>query len=143
MQEKESTIKTTARRIRIFVDFLFAGIKVCFLKPYWHKKEIYGVMIMSLITNLLIWVYLFDKRIESDYPIVLHYNLFFGVDMVGDYRKIYFLPLVGLIIIILNSALGQFFYKIERLSSYIITLNTLIVQIILAISSYLIIRANS
>jgi hypothetical protein len=88
------------------------------------------------------WTYLYAKRIDSDYPIILHYNLFFGVDFRGNYTMVFLLPLVGVILFLLNALLGQFFYKIERLVSYILTLNILIIQIFLMIASYLIIKTN-
>jgi hypothetical protein len=142
MQEKENPIKVLIRRIIIFKTFLFSGIKLSILKPYWHNKEVARVIALSVIINLVMWAYLFAHRIKSDYPIILHYNLFFGVDVLGDYEKVFLLPFLGLVILLLNSILGQFFYKTEKLASYILTLNILIIQILLMASSYLIIKVN-
>jgi len=55
---------------------------------------------------------------------------------------VFLLPTVGVILFLLNALLGQFFYKIERLASYILTLNILIVQAFLMLACYLIIRTN-
>ncbi|MFA6896680.1 MAG: hypothetical protein WCQ96_00100 [Patescibacteria group bacterium] len=142
MQEKESIIKVFLRRTVILNKFLFSGIKITALNPYWRKREIAQTLFLSAIINLSMWVYLYANRIESDYPVILHYNLFFGVDFLGDYGMVFLLPTVGAIIFLLNALLGQFFYKIERLASYILTLNILIVQAFLMLACYLIIRTN-
>jgi len=142
MQEKESLVKVILRRLVILNKFLFSGIKITALKPYWRQREISQTLFLSAIINLTMWIYLYANRIESDYPVILHYDLFFGVDYLGGYYMAFALPAVGAILFMLNSLLGQFFYKIERLASYILTLNILIIQIILMLSCYLIVRTN-
>lgn len=142
MQEKENLIKVSWRRSVIFKNFLISGIKVLFAAPYWHDQRIIRTLIASGIVNLAMWAYLLTNKMESDFPIILHYNLFFGVDSVGDYSKTFLLPLVGLFIFFLNSVLGQYFYRIEKLASYLLAVNIFIVQIFLMLSGYLIIRAN-
>jgi len=142
MQEKESGLKVFLRRLIILGKFIFSGVKVTAFKPYWRQKEVKSILVTSAIVNLTMWGYLYAYRIESDYPVILHYNLFFGVDFLGAYNMVFLLPFIGAIIFLLNALLGQFFFKIERLASYILTLNILIVQIFLMISSYLIIKTN-
>lgn len=143
MHKKENAVKVILRRLFILNKFLFSGIKINALKPYWRQREIARTLFLSALINLLMWVYLYANRIESDYPVILHYNLFFGVDLLGNYNMSFVLPAVGAILFILNALLGQFFYKIERLASYILTLNILIIQIFLTIACYLIIKTNA
>lgn len=142
MHEKESPIKVLWRRSVILKNFLISGIKVIFAAPYWHDQRIIRTLITSGIVNLVMWAYFLTNKMESDFPIILHYNLFFGVDSVGDYSKLFLLPLVGLFIFFLNSILGQYFYKIEKLASYLLAINIFIVQVFLILAGYLIIKAN-
>lgn len=142
MEEKESQLKVFLRRLLILKNFFISGIKVNVLKPYWRQKEVARVLFLSAIVNLSMWGYLYANRIESDYPIILHYNLFFGVDFLGDYDLIFLLPLIGAILFLLNAALGQVFFRIERLASYILTLNILFIQLLLMLSCVLIVRTN-
>lgn len=100
------------------------------------------VLFLSAVVNLSMWAYLYANRIESDYPIILHYNLFLGVDLLGDYNMMYVLPAIGSILFIVNAMLGQSFYKTERLASYLLTFNILAVQLLLMLSCYLIIQTN-
>ena len=142
MQDKENIVKVFLRRMLILNKFFFSGIKITALKPYWRQREVARTLFFSALINIVMWVYLYANRVDSDYPIILHYNLFFGVDFRGDYTMVFLLPTVGAILFLLNSLLGQFFFKVERLVSYILTLNILIIQIFLMIASYLIIRTN-
>lgn len=143
MQEKENSIRVLWRRSVIFKNFLMSGIKVLFAASYWHDRKILRILIASGILNLALWAYLLANKIEGNFPIILHYNLFFGVDSVGDYGKIFLLPLIGFLVFFLNSFLGQYFYKIEKLAACLLTVNIFIVQIFLMLSGYLVIRVNS
>jgi len=143
MEEKDGVLKIIVRRTIILKKFLASGFKLTALKPYWHNHVIAQVLFLSAIINVVMWVYLLANREYMGSSIILHYNLFFGVDPRGDYSKIFYLPATGAIFLILNSALGNYFYRIERLASYLLTLNTLLIQILLMLSSYLIIRVNS
>lgn len=143
MKEKENPIKILLRRVNIFKNFLFTGIRFSFSKPYWHNKDVLRAILLSIFINFTIWTYLINNYINIDTPIILHYNLFFGVDLLGAYIKVFFLPASGLIILLINAILGQAFYKSERLASYLLTFNALIVQILLLVSSYLIVRVNN
>jgi hypothetical protein len=107
MQEKENPIKVLWRRSIIFKNFLISGIKVLFAAPYWHDQRIIRLLIVSGIVNLAMWAYFLTNKIEGNFPIILHYNLFFGVDSVGDYSKVFLLPSVGLFIFFLNSITGR------------------------------------
>ena len=143
MQEKENLIQILIRRAVIFKNFLLSGIKIAGLKPYWRHKEIARILFLSAVINIIMWLYLFHNRIDSDYPIILHYNLFFGIDAQGSYEEVYMLPLAGAIIFAVNAWLAQFFYKIERMASYLLTVNIFIIQVLLMLASYLIVRVNT
>lgn len=143
MEEKEGNLKVIVRRAIILKKFLTSGLKLTALKPYWHNSVIAQVLFVSALINASMWAYLLASHENMGDSIILHYNLFFGVDPRGDYSKVFYLPATGLIFLILNSTLGNYFYRIERLASYLLTLNTLLIQILLMLASYLIIRVNS
>jgi len=97
---------------------------------------------LSALINALNWIFLLKNQKNSDYPIILHYNLFFGVDYLGDYNKIYTIPFVGVIIITINTILGHLLYRKEKLASYFLSFNTFIIQTFLLFASYLVIKIN-
>ena len=143
MQQEEKFTKIVFRRIIILKDFLLSGCKIIIARPYWKDKQIMAVLFLSVLLNIFIWIFLIQNQKENSHPIILHYNLFFGVDYLGNYEKIYLIPIAGLIIIIVNSILGHLLYLKEKLAVYFLVFIIFIVQLLLLINSYLIIRINS
>ena len=62
--------------------------------------------------------------------VILHYNVYLGVDLMGDRNQIYLIPLVGLSFGLANFVLAAYFFlKKERMLSHILSLATLIIQL--------------
>lgn len=63
--------------------------------------RVYLAVLLGL--NLLDWLaaYAINKNVSQNL-IVLHYNVDFGVNLIGGAKKIYLIPLLGLIIILIN-----------------------------------------
>lgn len=63
--------------------------------------RVYLAVLLGL--NLLNWfaAYTINKNVSQNL-IVLHYNIDFGVNLIGGAKKIYLIPLLGLIIILIN-----------------------------------------
>ncbi|MFH1428086.1 MAG: hypothetical protein ABIG60_06225 [Patescibacteria group bacterium] len=63
--------------------------------------RIYLIIIIGL--NLFLWLVSYLIKINvSQELIILHYNIDFGVDLIGSVNKIYIIPLLSLIILIIN-----------------------------------------
>lgn len=67
-----------------------------------------------LVLNILNWVivYFINAKISQDLA-VLHYNVDFGVNLIGSVKQIYVIPLLGLVIFILNLALLIFSFRLN------------------------------
>lgn len=141
--QKESFVKIYWRRMLIFGTLISSGMKLLFLKPYWKDSVITTAIFFSVVVNLFMWIFLLENKIEGNYPIILHYNLIFGVDYLGNYGKVFIIPLTGAIIFIFNTLLGYHVYAKEKLASYFLQSSALIIQAFLFFAGYLIIRVNS
>ncbi|MBI2588005.1 hypothetical protein HYW30_01765 [Candidatus Azambacteria bacterium] len=79
------------------------------------------ISFLSILGALLLdgglWLYLKTNVKESPLPYTLHYNVFSGIDVLGEERRIFFLPLFGLILIILNTAGGAWLFERSPLLS--------------------------
>jgi len=96
------------------------------------------ITLVTILINILSWVgvYFLVKAIGTNLA-VLHYNVVFGVDLVGDANQFYNLPLFGLIIIILNLLLAALLNKInERLVSFIFLTLAMIINIFCLLALY-------
>ena len=92
----------------------------------------------SIFFNLLIWIYLYIKIKPFVGHIPLHYNIYSGVDEIGDWRKIYIVPALGLGLIVINFVVYYFLIKnnsYKFIASFLTTFS-FVVQIILAVAIY-------
>lgn len=119
------------------------------LKIAGHVQEFFKshiaiwLLIFSFLANLIDWLILWIWIEPVEFPIILHYNVYFGVDAVGDYRQTYVLPLIGLILLLINLLLAMYFYvQKERIASYVLLMGTLMIQLSLIVASASVILIN-
>lgn len=74
--------------------------------------------------------------------IFLHYNVVFGVDLIGAWWKIYYLPLAGIMVIPLNYIMGLYFYGHDKLLARILTCFVVFFHVFLVIAAVLIVDKN-
>ena len=92
-------------------------------------------ILLGASSIIIIWLFLFFYFFikQNNIPIVLHYNVDWGVDYLGEVKSIFILPLVGGIIMAINGFLALKIWKKNRFLSYFLTAATLIVQCFLVI----------
>ena len=115
-------------------------------KVFIKNKYILPCVIFSLLLNILIWLLLYLKIGNQTESIALHYNIYFGIDMIGSWYKILMIPLGGIIILIYNWIISYFIYKQNNENiflGYLLNFSSLFIHIILIISSILILIINS
>ena len=88
----------------------------------------------SLLLNIALFLFFHFFIKQSDIPIVLHYNIDWGVDYFGEVKSIFALPAVGIIIFLLNGVLALKLWGKNRILSYFLTTATFLTQGFLIIS---------
>lgn len=118
-------------------------IKLFFGQEFFNNRIILWLSAFNFFSNLAGWVALKVYLPPSGRDIILHYNVYFGVDVTGDSRGAYVLPLIGLVVLALNFLLSFYFYRRkERVASYVLLLAALMVQLGLLISATSVIIIN-
>ena len=112
------------------------------LKIFFRDKKVFMPLILSGILQIFIWWYIFSHLRVEDAHYFLHYNIIFGVDLVGKWWRIIFLPIFGLVMIVLNYGLALYFYNQDKLLSRLMTITTPLFQFFLSIAVYLIVDLN-
>ena len=80
---------------------------------------------------------------QTDIPIVLHYNVDWGVDYFGEFKNIFVLPFVGLLIFLLNFVLAlKIWSKFKSLSYFLLSV-TLISEVFLWVAGIALYIINS
>lgn len=125
----------------------FGGLKskfrLFFHQEYFRNHIVAWLIIASFIANLASWLTIKIFLKPVDFPIILHYNVYFGVDMVGDWRQTYWLPIIGLALFLVNLFLALHFYRQkERIASYLLLIGALMIQLSLVVASVSIIIIN-
>lgn len=106
-----------------------------FAKEFFHSALVQWILIGSLIINISNFGLIAFFIRPVDFPIILHYNVYFGVDVIGSWWQVYFLPLIGMLILSINTLLGYSFYQQkERVIAHLLVLAIFIVQVCVTIA---------
>ncbi|PIR73782.1 MAG: hypothetical protein COU40_00735 [Candidatus Moranbacteria bacterium CG10_big_fil_rev_8_21_14_0_10_35_21] len=136
-------MKNFFKKVILFPRSLILNARSFFSQEFFKKNIVRWLLGVSLLANIADWVVLKIFIKSVDFPIILHYNVYFGVDMLGDWKRVFFLPLIGIILIIINLFLAIYFFnRQERIASYLLLMAILMIQLSLVISSVSLIVIN-
>ena len=122
---------------------LKSRIRFFFRQEFFQSKIVFWLIISGLLANLINWaaLWIFIKPVDGN--IILHYNVYFGVDMMGNWKLVFIMPSVGLFLFFVNFFLALYFYRQkERIASYLLLMAALMIQFSLLIASASIIIIN-
>lgn len=112
-------------------------------KEFFRSKIMLWLLALNVVSNIANWtaIAIFINRLDGD--IILHYNVYFGVDAMGDWRQVFILPIIGIILFVLNAVLAAYFYsRKERIASYILLLASFMAQLSLIIAAASVMMIN-
>jgi hypothetical protein len=101
---------------------------------------LFGISMIISVINFL-GLFFFIGKLNTS--IILHYNVYLGVDSVGDGNQVFLMPAVGFSFAIVNLFLAYYFFsQKERMVSHVLSLTTFISQLGLTVASTSIIIVN-
>ena len=110
---------------------------------FFRNKIVIWLCSMSLLVNIVEWVLLFVYIKPVDFPIIIHYNVYRGVDIMDDWRQVFMLPTIGIFLFIINFILALYFYRAkERIASYLLLVATLMLQLSFLVAAISVIIIN-
>lgn len=108
---------------------------------FWRDKKILWFLFFCLIIDILNFLYIYLEMRKSGQVVPLHYNILVGVDYVGHWTKLLYLPLSGLVIFFVNFFLIYKVYLDEnKFFVNLLLFSTFSIQVILLIAAILIIN---
>ena len=106
-------------------------------------SEVFSLVFVRIYLGILcflsifswLFCYLFYTKVSQSL-IILHYNVDFGVDLIGDVKKIFIIPTLGLFVIFFNFILIFIFLKNENFKfiSHLLLGTAVIVNLFLFLS---------
>ena len=112
------------------------------VKIYFRNRYNLLILILALLGNLFCWLWL-GLKINAKLDIVfLHYNILFGVDYIDSWGKVFYLPLLGLALIVINTFLAWWLWSKDKLISIILHSITILCQLFLIIAAILLVYLN-
>lgn len=102
-------------------------------------------LVVAFSMNILSWimfVWFVLPRLANSPFFALHYTVYFGVDLIGAPWRLVTMPLIGLVILLMNTFLVSHLYIKDRLSATLVVIATLFFEMMLLWSVFLNILLN-
>ncbi len=112
------------------------------LKLFLKDRWIWAGIAAAVFLNLFSWFYLgFGVKTTAE-SVFLHYTINFGVDLAGPWSEIFFLPILGLFLALLNFFLAYFLYAGSRNLSRLILASAVLLEFFLLLESFSLVFLN-
>ncbi|PIZ94219.1 MAG: hypothetical protein COX81_04180 [Candidatus Magasanikbacteria bacterium CG_4_10_14_0_2_um_filter_37_12] len=116
--------------------------KIYPLKLYLKDKPILVMFVISLLFNIATWIWLIINVHSYIGQVFLHYNILFGVDLVGEWYRVFYIPVISLLILFFNTILGWLLFHKDKVVSYLLHGVAVLVQILLLVVSAILVFLN-
>lgn len=123
---------------------LLSGMKLRLypLKLYLRSLPVALLSGSALVLNIFSWLWLWIQIPRGVDQLFLHYSILFGVDFIGTRTQIFYVPLLGLVIWIVNTFAGWILYRKDNFMSHVLNFVNLLCQIFVVIATFLLVFLN-
>ncbi len=92
--------------------------------------------LFALAINVVLWVYVARHTQASVESVPLHYNIYFGIDLLGPWWYSFFFPAIGTGVFLANSVLTVLVYRKERVAAFFFSLASALIELFLLLAVY-------
>lgn len=109
----------------------------------WHKfsRLTLAISLGLLVLMVAIPAWKLSPLMDKE-AIPLHYNVLFGVDLLGPWYQVFYLPILGALVLAANLSFERLVYAREKILSTFFLSATLIVETALFVAVVLIVLLN-
>lgn len=107
---------------------------------YFRFTVLPSILLIALGVGAIYWL-LFPEAAEQ-IAVPLHYNIHFGVDRYGAWWQIFTTPMIGAIILVLNTMVAGYLWARDKMLSGYVSIAILIMQVLLAVALGFVILLN-
>ena len=112
------------------------------LRLYMRHPATFLPLAAGLFLNLAAWGWLLFAIPRGSEQTFLHYTVFFGIDDVGPWHRVFFAPLGGIAVLFVNAVLGWMLYKRETFMAHVLVAMAALVQALVLVNATLVIALN-
>jgi len=124
--------------------YINAGQYRVAMSDFFFLKTTYISLGIALLFNLLSWLLaIIIYRSLADSLAILHYNIIFGIDKIGEPISLFQLPFIGLMLIVVNFFVSVLLVrKREQTPGHFLLLTGILTNLILFVAIYLLYIIN-
>lgn len=109
-------------------------------QPLFFVSALFSILFLTFILVLLLWR--LRPIVEGRDLIPLHYNVYVGVDRVGAWTRLLWIPGFGALVFFFNFLGASWWYGREKMLAAFFVLATPLVEFILLVATLLILLVN-
>lgn len=98
---------------------------------FWKDKFNVFILLTNFLFNIVIWLFLTFRLEPSEYPVPLHFNIYFGIDVIDKWSQAFMIPGIGLLVIVINLSLAYLIFSKEKFVAQFLLSSSLFIQILL------------
>jgi len=84
------------------------------IKIFFSQKPVYWLVVLTLSANYYLWYLIYNfVDFGKDFH-VLHYNVYFGIDLIDSPQRLLSIPFLGILILIFNLCLSYIIYVFKK-----------------------------
>ncbi|MFH1171566.1 MAG: hypothetical protein V1778_03445 [bacterium] len=110
------------------------------LRDFFKDRFLFFGSLFALLENSVLWLFLSSRVEPQTQNIPLHYNIYFGIDLVGPWWYLLLIPAAGLLALCVNSVLSLILQKREKVIPYFLLLTSIFLQAICFWALYLMLQ---
>jgi hypothetical protein len=142
-ENKENIPESLTIRFKLFFKKIPQKLFDFKNNDFFKNHLILWLLLFNFLTNLVNWISLVLFINKTQGNIILHYNVYFGVDNFGNWQQVFWMPAIGLGLFLINLYLAFFFHSNkEVIASYILLIASLMIQLSLIIGAISVILIN-
>lgn len=89
------------------------------IKLFLKNPVIATCFLLSALINIFVWFWLFWQIGPQEEQIFLHYTMLFGVDLIGEWWRVLWLPVAGLFVFCMNLLLAWILFGKDKFAAYV------------------------
>ncbi len=102
--------------------------------PLWHDWVGRALIVLGVLGNLALFLYLLWNFQDFPLNVQIHFDKFGAPDRIDQKGGLMWLPLIGLVAVVVNSVLGAWVQHRDKVPAYLLYIAAIVVQLLIALA---------